>query len=123
MTALHQALVNLVTNAVQALSSRNGVITIRTRYLPEPHEARIEIIDNGPGVPPERHDEIFDAFSSTKGQRGTGLGLAVTRKIVEEHGGTVDVESEVGKGSLFRILLPLEEPSPPPALDGGGERP
>jgi signal transduction histidine kinase len=107
--ALHQALMNLLTNAVEALPTRDGVITIRTRYACERHEAQIEVSDNGPGIPEERHEEVFEAFSSTKGQRGTGLGLAVTRKIVEEHGGRIVLASRPGAGTTFTITLPIDD--------------
>jgi signal transduction histidine kinase/pSer/pThr/pTyr-binding forkhead associated (FHA) protein len=103
--ALHQALMNLLTNAVEAVPARTGVVTVQTRYLPDRHEARIVVSDNGPGIPPERQREVFEAFWSTKGQRGTGLGLAVTRKIVEEHGGRLDLESSSGEGAVFTISL------------------
>jgi len=106
--AVHQALVNLLTNALEAAPPKTGVITVRTRYLPERHEAQITVLDNGPGIPAERHDEVFEAFWSTKGQRGTGLGLAVTRKIVQEHGGAVTLESDDGQGAAFTITLPSD---------------
>ena len=106
--AIHQALVNLLTNALEAAPPKTGVITVRTRYLPDRHEAQITVLDNGPGIPAERHDEVFEAFWSTKGQRGTGLGLAVTRKIIREHGGTVTLESDDGQGAAFTITLPSD---------------
>ncbi|MHC4219967.1 MAG: ATP-binding protein [Planctomycetota bacterium] len=106
--AIHQALVNLLTNALEAVPPRKGVITVRTRYRPESHEAQITISDNGPGIAPQRHDEVFEAFWSTKGQRGTGLGLAVTRKIIREHGGTIELQSDAGKGATFVITLPSD---------------
>ncbi len=107
--ALHQALMNLLTNALDAVPPRSGVITVRTRYLPETHSAQITVSDNGPGIAPQRHEEVFEAFrSSTKGQRGTGLGLAVTRKIVQEHGGRIALESSPGAGAAFVITLPSD---------------
>lgn len=125
--AVHQALVNLLTNALEAVAPKTGVITVRTRYLPEGNEAQITVSDNGPGIAPERHEEVFAAFWSTKGQRGTGLGLAVTRKIIQEHGGDVTLESSVGEGATFTITLPCDRgrhesgetrlPEPRPAAD------
>jgi signal transduction histidine kinase len=106
--AMHQALVNLLTNALEAVPPRTGVVTIRTRYLPDSQDAQISVSDNGPGIPPDRHDEVFEAFWSTKGQRGTGLGLAVTRKIIEEHRGTVALQSDLGQGATFVITLPSD---------------
>jgi len=106
--AVHQALVNLLTNALEAAPPKTGVVTVRTRYLPDSHEAQITVLDNGTGIPAERHEEVFEAFWSTKGQRGTGLGLAVTRKIIQEHGGTVTLESDEGQGAAFTITLPSD---------------
>ena len=106
--ALHQALMNLLTNALEAVPPKKGVITVRTRYLPDSHEAQITVSDNGPGIAPDRLDEVFEAFWSTKGQRGTGLGLAVTRKIVEEHGGSITLQSDPGQGATFVITLPTD---------------
>lgn len=108
LNAMHQALMNLLTNAVEAVPHKTGVITVRTRFFPDVHEAEIVVADNGPGIPPERHREVFQAFRSTKGQRGTGLGLAVTLKIVKEHGGRIALESNSGDGSSFTIRLPSD---------------
>jgi signal transduction histidine kinase/pSer/pThr/pTyr-binding forkhead associated (FHA) protein len=106
--ALHQALMNLLTNALEAVPRKKGVITVRTRYLPDSQEAQITVSDNGPGIAPDRHDEIFEAFWSTKGQRGTGLGLAVTRKIAQEHGGGITLQSDPDQGATFIITLPSD---------------
>lgn len=106
--AIHQAVMNLLGNALDAAPAKTGVVTLRTRFLAESHEAQIAVSDNGPGISPERHAELFEAFRSTKGQRGTGLGLAVTRKIVEEHGGRIEVRSEPKQGATFIITLPSD---------------
>lgn len=112
---LHQAILNLMTNAVEAVSDGTGVVTIRTTYRqPDagapglPPSTEILVMDNGPGIAPDRLQWIFEPFNSSKGSRGTGLGLAVTRRIVEEHGGRITVESEVGKGTTLRIHLPSD---------------
>ena len=106
--AIHQAVMNLLGNALDAAPAKTGVVTLRTRFLANSHEAQIAVSDNGPGISPERHQELFEAFHSTKGQRGTGLGLAVTRKIVEEHGGRIEVRSEPKQGATFIITLPSD---------------
>lgn len=108
--AMHQALVNLVTNAIDAAPERTGRVTLRARHQPAQESAEISVSDNGPGLPPEVQQRLFEPFLSTKGQRGTGLGLAVTRKIAQEHGGAVGVESERGRGATFAIVLPLSAP-------------
>ena len=69
----------------------------------------ISVEDNGVGIPSEARQQIFEVFYSTKGNRGTGLGLAVTKKIVEEHRGRITVDSAPGQGSRFTIRLPLPD--------------
>jgi signal transduction histidine kinase len=73
---------------------------------PRGHDAVIDVIDTGPGISPDAIGQIFQAYYTTK-KSGTGIGLAMTKRIVEEHGGRIDVRSEVGKGSDFSITLPL----------------
>jgi signal transduction histidine kinase len=68
----------------------------------------VAITDNGHGIPRDQVGHIFDAFHSSKGQGGTGLGLAAARKIVNELNGTIEVESAVGEGTTFRVILPVE---------------
>ena len=116
--ALHQALMNLVMNAVEAVPTRTGSVTIRSRFDANRREAEIAVLDNGPGIESDRQSQVFEAFISTKGQRGTGLGLAVTRKIVEDHGGRLSLQSQPGRGACFVISLPTERPG----LDLGDTR-
>lgn len=106
--ALHQALMNVLTNAVEAVPVKQGVITIKTRYISSLQLAEISISDNGVGIDPEWQEQVFEAFVSTKGQRGTGLGLAVSRKIVNEHSGDILLQSHPGQGSTFIITLPAD---------------
>ena len=112
---MHQAILNLMTNAVEAVKDVEGIVTVRTTYrLPDAAtpglapSTEILVMDNGPGISPDRLQWIFEPFNSSKGSRGTGLGLAVTRRIVEDHGGRITIESEVGKGTTFRIYLPTD---------------
>lgn len=112
---MHQALMNLVTNAIDAVESERGVVTVRTQYhVPDPllgqspPHAELFVVDNGPGIPQDRQRWIFEPFHTTKGNRGTGLGLAVTKRIVEQHCGRILVESTEGRGSTFRIILPAD---------------
>src|SRR5688572_3816105 len=99
---LKQAVLNLVLNAVQAMPNGGELILSVSRTS---EEAVIDVIDTGSGIPPEAVARIFDAYYSTK-KAGTGLGLAMTKRILTEHGGTVSVTSEPGKGSDFAIRLP-----------------
>lgn len=104
---LHQALLNLLGNAIDAVEPKRGVVTLSSEFDALLQTAVIEVQDNGVGIAPEAQKRIFEPFFSTKGQRGTGLGLAVAKKIVEEHNGEIEVISKVGQGTIFRIRLPL----------------
>ncbi|MCS7016774.1 MAG: ATP-binding protein [Gemmatales bacterium] len=110
--AMHRCLLNLVTNALDALLEvEERRLVVRTEYDPTRSEVRIRVADSGPGIPAEKLGELFKPFVSTKGARGTGLGLAVSRKIVREHGGELTVQSEPGRGSEFVVHLPLVGPA------------
>jgi len=104
-SAIDRVLSNLVANALDAIGTSGGTVTVRTG-VGEGH-AEISIEDDGPGIPELDRDRIFDLLFSTKGSKGTGFGLAITKKIVTEHGGSVDLESQVGAGTTFLIRLPL----------------
>jgi len=115
---LHRALLNLVSNALDAVSERpNPHVIIQTLLEPEGEWARIVVLDNGPGILPNKMDDIFKPFVSSKGSKGTGLGLPVSRKILREHGGDILVQSQLGRGSKFIIRLPIKSPLTP---DGAG---
>ncbi len=117
---LHQALVNLVTNALDVVPDGTGAVTIRTTFDTMERLARIAVADNGPGIDAATRARIFEPFFSTKGQKGTGLGLAVTRKVVEEHGGRIEVDAAPGRGSIFTIVLPSTPPEFAGAQDTQG---
>ena len=109
---IHQVALNLITNAVEAVEPRKGVVNVRTTYDEKTQEATLTVADNGPGIDAEDLRHIFEPFHSTKGQAGTGLGLAVARKIVHEHNGRIDVSSMPGEGTIFRVRLPITEAPP-----------
>jgi len=106
---LRTALYNIIDNAVEACIESPLPGQHRIDFLAEVHPERVVFIveDTGGGMSPEKARTIFDLFSSTKGRRGTGIGLYVTRKIVQKHGGTVAVKSRPGEGSRFEIELPI----------------
>ena len=108
-TGLHRCLLNLVTNAIDACTQepdegKDFCVIIRTRK--EGDGIRFDIVDNGVGMSKEVQEKVFERFFSTKGPKGTGLGLLVTRKIIDEHGGTISFESAPGRGTTFTIRLP-----------------
>ncbi len=105
---VNQVLLNTLVNASHAIDDPPGKIIVRTRDL-EDGKVAVEIEDDGIGMDEETRSKIFDAFFTTKEiGKGTGLGLSISHRIVTEHGGTVEVESELGKGTIFRIILPVD---------------
>jgi two-component system, NtrC family, sensor kinase len=104
---LLHAFLNLMNNALHAVADNTGVVTIKTTYETLEREILVQVIDNGCGIDPEKMHEIFQPFFSGKGQQGTGLGLAVARKLFKEHGGDISVESALDEGTTFTIVLPL----------------
>ena len=106
--ALSRAILNVVTNALDAVEDRDGAaVTIHVECDTEAERVRVIVGDNGEGMAPETIAEIFNLFVSTKGARGTGLGLTVSRKILREHGGDIRVTSQPGEGSTFVLEFPL----------------
>lgn len=109
-TAIHRCLLNLVSNAIDACTLEGiiggkGIVTVRTDR-PEGWAVRFEVIDNGTGMDEETQRKLFTSFFSTKGYKGTGLGLPVTQKIVKEHNGELSFKSQLGVGTTFTLLLP-----------------
>ena len=107
---LHQVLVNLLSNARYALRHSTAArrIVIRTAFDAAGHRVRLEVADTGPGMPPEVQAKIFEPFFTTKpAGEGTGLGLSLSRGIIQEHGGTIGVETARGAGTTFIIELPV----------------
>jgi signal transduction histidine kinase len=124
-SALGQVFLNLLLNAGQALpSGRAGAHTITIATASASGALSVEIRDTGPGIPPDVLPHIFDPFYTTKPMgEGTGLGLAVSERLVADHGGRITVESELGKGTVVRVVLPLAaevaEERPPAAAEAG----
>ena len=102
-------MLNIVSNALDAVEDRtNPKVAVQTLLEPDGSWAKVVVLDNGPGVPADAAEDIFKPFVSTKGSRGTGLGLPVSRKILREHGGDILVQSVPEKGSKFTLLIPMK---------------
>lgn len=145
---VHQAVMNLLTNAIDAVAPETGAVTIKAAYHPGSSSVaairalgglvpvsaavhsgatlEIVVVDNGPGIPASKQPWVFQPFNTTKGIRGTGLGLAVAKRIAEEHGGRITLDSAEGRGATFRLVLPADLPGPDPSAtatshgQGGG---
>ncbi|MCD6101486.1 MAG: GHKL domain-containing protein, partial [Candidatus Cloacimonetes bacterium] len=105
---IKRCVLNLVSNAVDACENiKNAQINVTTEIISSKN-FKIDISDNGIGMPPEVQKKLFQVFFSTKGSKGTGLGLAVTHKIIKEHNGNIKVKSKLGKGTTFTIVLPIK---------------
>lgn len=107
-TQLQQVLVNLVKNAMQAMT-KGGILTLQTGETPE--SVWVSVTDTGGGIPEEQMRRIFEPFYTTK-KKGTGLGLMIVQRIVRAHEGRIELESHVGRGTTFRVWLPLHERRP-----------
>lgn len=106
---IQQVMMNLMLNAQQAMDNK-GTLTITTHYEAESKRVLILVSDTGAGMPEDVKNRIFEPFFTTKGVgKGTGLGLSVTIGIINDHGGIIEVESELGKGTTFQIILPCEQ--------------
>ncbi|WP_217577462.1 ATP-binding protein [Mesorhizobium sp. GbtcB19] len=108
---LRQVLLNLIVNAAQAMATmdRRGLLTLRTR-LTSSDTVQIDVCDNGPGIPEEHLGKLFDPFFTTKPVgEGSGMGLSICYRIIENHGGTITVNSKIGKGSIFTLTLPRQD--------------
>ncbi len=104
---LHRAVLNIVTNAIDACEDvPSARVVVSTSWNDETQTARVSIVDNGVGIAEDDLPTIFQVFASTKGTRGTGLGLPVSQKILREHGGKIEVQSQLGQGTRFDLELP-----------------
>jgi signal transduction histidine kinase len=103
---LERAFQNLLLNAFEAVSHENGTVELLVRKLPE-EKVEIAVRDNGPGIPEDIRGRLFEPFVSSGKQYGTGLGLTVVQKIIQDHGGEITVKSTSQEGTVFRVVLPL----------------
>ena len=111
---IHKAVLNIISNALDAVDGREDLyVGVQSLLEPDGEWVRVVVVDRGTGIEPDNINDIFRPFVSTKGSRGTGLGLPVSRKIFREHGGDITVESIIGKGSKFIMRLPMKSPISP----------
>ena len=109
---IHRAVLNIVANALDATEQKEGGrVLVRTAYDAAKSVVRVHVEDNGAGIPPDELGQIFALFASTKGARGTGIGLPVSEKIIKEHGGSIQVRSQPGEGTEFIVELPARDES------------
>lgn len=105
---MYDVLLNLLCNAIDAIPANvPGKVAMRSRHLPAENRFRIEVEDNGTGIPKDVQEKLFTLFFSTKGERGTGIGLAASRKAVEKQGGRLTFQTTEGRGACFIADLPL----------------
>jgi two-component system NtrC family sensor kinase len=111
MNQMEQIFINIIVNASDAIGKQGGEIRIKTETDDDGETVQITVTDSGCGISEEARSKIFDPFYSTKGRKGTGLGLAVVWGIVEEHKGNITVDSEVGRGTVFKLRFPVQKAS------------
>ena len=105
---IQQVFMNIIINGADAMTGNGGTLTIKTDL--KNGAAEVSFTDSGGGIAKEHLSKLFDPFFTTKETgKGTGLGLAISYGIIQSHGGDIEVESQLGKGSTFRIKLPIEK--------------
>jgi signal transduction histidine kinase len=107
---IQQVLMNLMLNGIEAITDPGGVVTVKSQ-LSEDGQIEISVNDTGPGLPLGKADQIFDAFFTTKAQ-GSGMGLAISKSIVESNGGRIWADGDGGRGATFHFTLPAAPASP-----------
>ena len=120
---IHQVIMNLLSNALDAVEPGKGLIRVTATFDAENRQSVLEVVDNGSGIQASMMKHMFQLFHSTKGNRGTGLGLAVAKKIVDEHEGSISLKSAVGEGTTFTVRLPVyHDGIPDPSQTHGPSR-
>jgi len=105
---IEQVIVNLIQNACQALTDPQQAVTVRLAWMPEAGVCRVQVEDEGRGIPPEARPHVFDPFFTTRREAGgTGLGLSVSMRIIRDHDGRFDFDSIPGEGTVFIVELPV----------------
>jgi nitrogen-specific signal transduction histidine kinase len=105
---IHEMALNIILNAIDIVDEQVGIVSVETRYLPEQQEVLYAVTDNGPGITEEMKVKIFTPFESKKSKFGTGLGMPIAKQVVDQHGGRIEIDTEIGKGTTFNIYLPAK---------------
>ncbi|MBA7504801.1 Adaptive-response sensory-kinase SasA [subsurface metagenome] len=107
---IEQVFLNMIINACEAMAGKKGELAISARVGKDnPDKVEVTVSDNGCGIPQENLKKLFDLFFTTKGPQGTGMGLSMAYRIIRDHNGKIDIDSEVGKGTRFTVSLPIWE--------------
>jgi len=102
---IHEMALNLILNAIDIVDAETGIVTVETKYSPDHGTAELYVSDNGPGMTEDVKETIFLAYCSTKNKTGTGLGMPIAKQIIEQHKGQIEIDSQPGKGSTFKVIF------------------
>jgi len=120
---IHEMALNLILNAIDIVDESGGIVSVETRYMAEQEEVLLGITDNGPGMTEDMKEKIFTPFESKKSKFGTGLGMPIAKQVIEQHNGRIEIETEVGKGTTFNVLLPAKIVSPESSVQPPSDHP
>lgn len=104
---IHEMALNLVLNAIDIVDDNSGLVSVETKYHQDDERVSLAITDNGPGMSDDMKEKIFTPFESKKKTFGTGLGMPIAKQIIDQHNGTIEIDSKVGRGSTFTVYLPV----------------
>ena len=105
---IHEMALNLILNAIDIVDEVKGVVIVETKYLQDNQQVTLSVTDNGPGISEDMKEKIFTPFESGKNKFGTGLGMPIAKQIIDQHEGTIEIDSAPGKGTTFRVILPAK---------------
>jgi signal transduction histidine kinase len=104
---IHEMALNLVLNAIDIVDDNSGLVSVETKYHQDDERVSLAITDNGPGMSDDMKEKIFTPFESKKKTFGTGLGMPIAKQIIDQHNGTIEIDSKVGQGTTFTVYLPV----------------
>jgi len=103
---IHEMALNLVLNAIDVVEDTGGLVSVETKYHPDREQISLAVTDNGPGMSAQLKEKIFTPFESDKKKFGTGLGMPIAKQIIDQHGGTIEIDSKLRQGTTFTVYLP-----------------